>query len=623
MRGDKLLIVKDIIGNEEMLTDFKSLTRTRRLNGDKTISLTTFPTARNKHAFDLVGEESTITLGNENYIIKKQKKKGIGNTYFKQSEAINDFFVKLINSQQPTIHNGSMTFVAACRFVLGDLFTFNIIDSFNAQSFENFGNENRLALFQKMIDRYQVEFTVSNNVVSFRKQIGNGTDFQFRYGHNIKSIEENIDTSNLATVIRGTGAEGITATYRSPNADLFGEIEASPVSDERFTTQESLLAEMQSRLIDTPEVSITIDFVDLRAAGYPYTIPNEGDRVFLIYEPMGNLLLETRIVEIQEEFDINLNPIRTKVTLSSYKKTFSKSMFDMVQKALRQITNEDGILKYDVMDEAVKLATEALKSAQTELTFENGIIARDKENPNSLVLLNSNGIGISTDSGQTFRQAITANGVVTDVLTAGQIKTNNVQIVGQDNLFYWDGTALQAYNPSDLTKFVKLNSDGLYISKGSITLERPDGVKIINNGLASWDFAVYPHEPPYKAADIKMYEVGEGVVNTYYAYNTATFEYLDVNFYSYRHTGRFLKMDINVGATASGQVQFAVFDRDGVTKLTEVVTGIGLSEFNTVRRVNIDLGTPTLDLRSFYIRLAAGVPNIKVFLKINRIWQEG
>lgn len=618
-----MLIVKDILGNEEMLTDFKGLTRTRKLNGDRTISLTTFPTDKNRHAFNLVAEESTITLENENYIIKKHKKRGIGNTYFKQSEGIKDFFVKLINSQQPNIHNGSMTFAAACQFVLGGLYTFSIVDSFLARDFENFGNENRLSLFQKIVERYGAEFTVSNNHVTFKKQIGNDTDFQFRYGHNIKSIEENIDTSNLATVIKGKGVEGITATYRSPNADIFGEIDAPPISDERFTTQETLLAEMQSRLQDTPEVSITIDFVDLRAAGYPFTVPNEGDRVFIIYEPFDDLLIETRIVEITEEFDINLNPIKTKVTLSSYKKTFSKSMFDTVQKALRQITNEDGIIKYNVLDEAVKLATEALRSAQTELDFENGIIARDKNNPNLLVLLNSNGIGISTDAGQTFRQAITSAGVSTDVLTAGQIHTNNIKIVGRDNLFYWDGTALQAYSPNDLTKFVKLNSDGLYIAKGAMSIERPDGAKVINNGLATWDFAVYPHEPPYKAADVKTYEMAENKINTYYSYNTATFEYLDVNFYSYRHTGRYLNMDINLGAAAGGQAQFAVIDRDGTTKLYEFATQSGLADYDVVRKVRIDLGVPTFNLRSFYIRMATGVHGIKAFLKINRIWQDG
>ena len=92
-------------------------------------------------------------------------------------------------------------------------------------------------------------------------------------------------------------------------------------------------------------------------------------------------------------------------------------------------------MPYNALDEAVKRATEALQSAQTELEFTNGIIARDPDDPNRLVLYNSAGLGISDDGGQTFRQAITYLGVNTDVLTAGQIHTNNIQIVGEDELF--------------------------------------------------------------------------------------------------------------------------------------------------------------------------------------------
>src|SRR5699024_6742349 len=190
-------------------------------------------------------------------------------------------------------------------------------------------------------------------------------------------------TTNLATVIRGKGDPelGIEEYYRSDNADIFGEIDAPSVSDERFKSNESLLEEMIGRLQDTPEFSITIDFIELRAAGYPYTIPNEGDSVFVMYEPMQDLIIDTRILEIEEDFDIELNPIKTNVTLANYKKSFAGTVFDSIQKQLDGFLDDDGVIKYNALDEAVRIATEALQSAQTELIFENGIIARDKNNP--------------------------------------------------------------------------------------------------------------------------------------------------------------------------------------------------------------------------------------------------
>jgi hypothetical protein len=417
-----LLTIRDLSGNEEILTDYKELTLNRKVNGEKSISLTILPTVHNEHSFPLVEEESIIDFDGEEYVIKKMQERNIGNTYIKRIDAIHKFYVDLINKQQPKVSNGSKTFHDYMTMVFEYTgYTFSVIDTFYAQSFENLGNDNRLSLLQKGLERYKAEMEIAGNDVRFKKLVGNDTDFQFRYAHNIKTIERNVDTTNLATVINGSGAEGITAYYRSPNADIFGEIDAPPVEDERFSTEDSLLTEMKARLQDTPEFSITIDFVDLRAAGYPWTVPNEGDRVYVIYEPMHDLLIETRILEIDEVYDANGNIIKTNVTLANYKKTFAGTMFDNVQKQLRNIVNEDGVVKYSVLDEAVRVATEALESAQTELEFENGIIARSKTNPNHLVLFNSAGIGVSTDGGNTFKTAMTGDGIVADVITGGSL----------------------------------------------------------------------------------------------------------------------------------------------------------------------------------------------------------
>src|SRR5699024_55641 len=184
------------------------------------------------------------------------------------------FYVDLINKQQPTIHNGSITFQNYMHLVFEDTLysDFEVIDQFNARSFENLGNDNRLALLQKGLDRYKAEIELigSNYKPRLRMMIGNDTDFQFRYGHNIKTINRTIDTTNLATKIAGTGDPelNITASYTSPNVAIFGELDAPPVNDERFKSETALEAELQARLIDEPVVSITIDIIDLRYVGY-------------------------------------------------------------------------------------------------------------------------------------------------------------------------------------------------------------------------------------------------------------------------------------------------------------------------------------------------------------------
>lgn len=415
-----MLSVKNLSGEEELLVSFNGFRRNRKINGEKTIELTVLP---DDESFNLIEEESTIFHDADKYIVKKLNERSTGNKTIKRINGVHKFYVDLINKQQPNVHNGSITFTNYMNMVFeGTGYTFTVTGSFPAREFQNLGNESRLALLSKGLERFKAEMELVGNEVRFREQIGNNTDFQFRYGHNIKTIDKTVDTTNLTTIIRGKWEDGMELEYRSPNADIFGEIEAPLFDDERFTTEETRLEAMKESLEDTPEFSITIDFADLRAAGYPYTVPNEGDRVFVIYEPMNDLLLETRILEIDETLDADLKPIKTNVTLANHKKTFAGTMFDNVEKQIGKIVNEDGVVKDSVLSEAVRVATEALHSAQTELEFNNGILAIDPNDPNRVVLFNSAGIGISDDGGQTFETAMTGEGIVADTITVGTLR---------------------------------------------------------------------------------------------------------------------------------------------------------------------------------------------------------
>ncbi|MEH7217010.1 phage tail protein, partial [Bacillus toyonensis] len=426
-----LITITDVLGNTEILTGFKSFNRVRKVNGEKVISFLIIPTEENKHAFPLVQEESKVEFDGETYVIKSIAERNIGNTFYKQVECIHDFFVKMIDKQKYEVRNGSMTLRDALDFVFeGTGYQTAIIDSFYAQDFENFGKDNRLSLLKKILERYRAEMSISGNLVRFKTKIGEDTDFQFRYNFNIKTFERTIDTKSLATYIRGYGKDGLMREYTSPNVHIFGFLEAPMIDDERYTTISGLDNALKESLQDTPVISMTLDFIDLRKAGYPYIIPNEGDRVLLIYEPM-NVDIETRIMEIDEEFNNELEIISCKVTLANYKKDLSGTLLQAIQKSLKGIVNNDGKIIYNALDEAVKRATQAIKNAQTELVFENGILAVDPNNPNNpnnLVAFNSAGIGVSRDGGNTFKEALTYEGLVASVGVVGQFEANNIKV---------------------------------------------------------------------------------------------------------------------------------------------------------------------------------------------------
>ncbi|MES1038945.1 phage tail spike protein [Peribacillus simplex] len=615
------LTVTDLTGISEPLYDVKTPKRIEEVNGDYSLSFLIFNSDRNVHAYPLVKEESLIEYKDVEYRIKNVVEQNIGERSMKTITAQHTMFDLIDHYVYGTL-TGTKTFTQALDFLFnGTGYTYTITDIFPSEDVgEEFGNDNSLSLFQKSLEIYQAEYEIEGSHFTFRQQIGNQTDTQFRYKHNIKAINKSSDSSGISTYIKGYGKlkeekdvlsgnsipyssrsgtyytepglnqlatekvganfkfsfsgtgfnfktivtflggvweftiDGsqsvkistyedvtskdktfeiirglenkthsvvatfkgkdsknpytklksdpapivylksgniiglyrelvgdeqytVTAEYISPNASKFpnpfsedGYKHAEPVYDERVTSKTTLLNKLKKTIQDEPELSLTVDFVDLRNAGYPYQHPNKGDEILLIYEPM-NLDMDVRIMRIEEEEDSNGNIVNCAVTLANFGNSASSVMtsFSQTTKRISRILTDDDKLKFDFLDEAVKRATAALQSAQTELEFNNGIIAREKTNPNEIVLFNSQGVGISTDGGQTFRTAMTAEGFVADAITTGTLRAiiiEGVEIIGsiirsadEGTEFYVEGgNMILSRNGRKVT----VNPDGIY-----------------------------------------------------------------------------------------------------------------------------------------------------------------
>ncbi|MFP7445206.1 phage tail protein, partial [Bacillus infantis] len=218
----------------------------------------------------------------------------------------------------------------------------------------NFGEGNALALIRDACKIYNCEIQIEpGKHLKIYKQIGQDKDEQFRYKHNIKTFRKTEDSTGLATVIKGFGADGLEVEYRSPNVEIFGEIHAEPVRDDRFTIAESLLQECKSRLKDTPDVSFDIELTQL---GFEAGL---GDRIWTIYEPMG-IDLKLRIMAIKWFPFTNRAPIvtmsnknesglsdqlaKTRIEIDKNKKE-TKSRFEQ--------TNEKFTLAVERVDESI------------------------------------------------------------------------------------------------------------------------------------------------------------------------------------------------------------------------------------------------------------------------------
>lgn len=512
----------NIHGDSEPLTQFRNLSRTRSVNGEKSLTFFALP---NDVAYPLIETESTVRFDGEDYVIRQVNETNSGKRSVKKVEAVHRFFIDMLDAFQYETHTGSQTFQAALTRVFGPTpYGFTVVGSgFYAERFENFGRDNCLALFKNVLERYDAEFRVNSRTVTLYRRYGANTDFQFRYAHNVKAIDFQQDTHDLATVIRGFGGEEredgtfpIQRTYTSPNIEKFGRREAPAVYNENITTVEGMDARLRRDLIDEPQLSITIDFADLRAAGYTANVPNEGDWGFIIYEPM-DLKLEARIVEVQTEYDVRLKPMRTQVTLSNIKRKLSDTMtqFSQTSKTLGKILAGQQKVPYGALVDAVQIATEALLSAQTELKFENGILAIDKRNANNVVLFNSAGLGISTDGGRTFENAITAHGVVAEAITAGAITQGGIRsvVISDGYVFSLNGDDLTTSFGQYGLEFFALNGDraGTLYPSRSISNPNLRGVTLTMEPNAYYSVAYQQGQHRYQSFDTSQ-ETGQTIV---------------------------------------------------------------------------------------------------------------
>ncbi|MDI3411106.1 phage tail protein [Bacillus sonorensis] len=298
--------IENISGSSEVLTGYTNLAIKRTVNGDISLSFLLPKTEHNAHAFDLVEEESVLTYNGIDYRIKQCVEQLVGVTPVKSVTAPHIFFDLIDDFRYDTLTTGFKSINVIFDFIFRDTgWTFSIIDSFDTEEFENFGNDNCISLFKKALDRFEAEYEIVGRDVRIYKQIGSSPDFQFRYNHNVKTFKKTVDSSNLSTYIRGEGKKDnngkpmVTAEYTSPLAGIYGIRHAPIYTNETITKKSTLERYLKAKLQDKPEITIEIDFVELKNAYYAVAKPSLGDTVPTIYEPL-NVSLNLRVMEIEE-----------------------------------------------------------------------------------------------------------------------------------------------------------------------------------------------------------------------------------------------------------------------------------------------------------------------------------
>jgi len=415
--------------------------KTDAVNGEKSLSGTIY---FGQDVKANIAKGWTLSFLDEEYVVVTYKKNDKENTV--AFSAVQSFFYKMSKTGLYETWNGSHPFATYLDALFaGTGYTYDNTASVSAFEKQDWGMSDRLSLFNDIIDQASVEFSVEGTVIHIVPAMGSDLSTIVRKKFNLDTAEIQTDNTNFATYGRGYGAysnpddttsQRLEVEYKSPLYDYyypkFGAIEAVPVADERYTIAGNLLAAVKEKVDKSWSISLTLNLVDLQSVGYKYAMAKPGDYITVIDENI-NFSDKVRIIKVTSDYDIRGTRTQTEVECGSLsfaeQQKTSQSTLSNVAAGKIRVPNE-------WLTSQVQLATNSLLAARTQLSFtDQGIIAVDKSDSNKVVILNSAGLGVSTDGGQTFKSAITADGVVAERIVGNLISGVAFETVTDDNRF--------------------------------------------------------------------------------------------------------------------------------------------------------------------------------------------
>lgn len=639
------MFIRDLQGEEYFLEGV--VKHEDELNGDERIDIDIAYTKNNAEFLKKQEDLSMwiIIFEDKEYRIISSNQSGYGDKYKVSVTAILYIFDWLNTHRIEERIDASLTVKEAFDLVFNDSpFTYVIVDKAYSSRFEGLGEgEVKLEIFKTFIERFEYEFKIVGNVVYLHSQIGNDTNFEYRYKINASNITKEVDASEMYTLVRGyadyrdegTPEEEATDTneesdptevaklrpetmegnpYISPLAKIIGVREGPSVRNANIKDPELLKKRMKQVVDESVKISFSADIYDMSQAGYDYQHAVKGDRVFLVDERIG-LDQEIRVIKIDREVNHLGDLLKIEITFgsSNLADTYSSNLSTAV-KDIQGLLEGRKTLPFPALDIVARSMVKTLQNTTSELLFDsNGIHAIDEKNRNNQLTLNSSGLMISTDGSRTAKTALTAEGIVADAITSGSLNTQLVTVVGREGYFYIDGDMLLAQDPNSLSQTI-LNPRGLQIT-------RPDGGVYMVDGIPNVSMEVQKNPLYYPSVEF------DGINYRTQSTDFQTFEY----FYA-SHDGRYLIVSFAAGlgwdsedsrSTVSVALEEFGEQSQGIKSVKTLEFKKGDPDiFSTI---TIDLGVPTYRNMRFYLKFKKGTggPNNIATIRTTRICMKG
>lgn len=456
------LILKDLNGNAYPVETVTN--HTVRMNSDGMLTFNVIENEQTAHFINDISkmwrvENVTGDADAQAYVVVIAKRKATKHKQYIEVTAKEAQFDYLETHRVYENITGSRTGVDFLNLIFdGTPYSYTLLEGVYAKEWENAGDgQSRSEMFLNWLGRYGFEFQYEPTSKTFKlgARISRRPAYYISKKLNANDISFEEDATSFYTYAKGyfdyDGADNIHAANQireypkgktSPMIELFGIREAPPVSDGRVTDTELMDENLEKQVEQSLKMSIELDFVML-GHNYPFAQPEIGDEIPVIDETI-NFNRVLRIQEIKTTRDAHHKVIKQTIVVGDPKREtrYKKAQSGAVS-AINDLMAGRTKIKESVLPAAIKESTQMLMDTASELSFsEQGIMAVDKDNPNYVTLLNSSGLGVSKDGGQTFHNAITRGQINADLITAGSLNAdyirggaldaNLVNIVGGD-----------------------------------------------------------------------------------------------------------------------------------------------------------------------------------------------
>ena len=271
-----------------------------------------------------------------------------------------------------------------------------------------------------------------------------------------------------------------------------------------------------------PAISYTINVVEIsQLEGYEPYLFDAGDKTYIEdteffgWASVNGILTPAREEVIVSEVEWHLDePDQNVITVQNYKTRF-EDFFQRVNAAVQTVQyNEATYAKISsLMDANGTINQNVLLQSLNQLAGQkynltsDGSITIDGDriqvhnlnNTQNFVIINSEGIRISSDGGATWATAIDGRGINIGTVYTGMLNTDQV-VIGSDSnpSFRWDKSGISAYKSDgqggdetiyDLRTYVRYDEYGLYGIKndGSFKAQSLDDVKDKAHFAVTWD----------------------------------------------------------------------------------------------------------------------------------------